>query len=73
MAKFRVTQELDYITGHLRYGHREGTIEADSLEDAKKKIEKDGYDDCLDLVVDDYRTEDWSAGSNPFEYERIEE
>lgn len=73
MAKFRVTQELDYITGHLRYGHRAGIIEADSLEEAKKEIEEKGGKDCLNLVVDDYSIEDWDAGDNPFEYERIEE
>ena len=37
MARFFVTQEADYVMGHLRYGHREGYIEADSIEDAKKK------------------------------------
>lgn len=31
MAKFRVTQYADYVVGHLRYGHREAIIEADSL------------------------------------------
>ena len=73
MAKFRVTQELDYITGYLRSGHREGVIEADSLEEAKKKLLEKGGEDCLNIVVDDYRVEDWSADDNPFEYERIEE
>ena len=27
MTKFKVTQDLDYISGHLRYGHFEGIIE----------------------------------------------
>lgn len=36
--KFKFEKELDYIVGHLRYGHIEGTIEADSLEEAEKKI-----------------------------------
>ena len=40
MAKFRVTQECDYVQGHLRYGHMEGIIEADSLEDSKRKVEE---------------------------------
>lgn len=40
MAKFFVKQDADYVVGHLRYGHREGYIEADSIEDAKKKLEK---------------------------------
>lgn len=73
MAKFKVTQEADYVTGHLRCGHKEGIIEADSLEDAKKKVEEQGYDDCLDLVVDDYRVDDVEYGDNEFEYEEIKE
>ena len=42
MAKFKVSQEADYVMGHLRYGHREGIIEAESKEDALQKL-KDGY------------------------------
>ena len=72
MAKFRVSQDADYIMGHLRYGHREGIIEADSLEDAKKKVEKEGHTDFLDLIVDDYSVEDVNYGSNEFEYEEME-
>lgn len=72
MAKFKVSQDADYVMGHLRYGHREGIIEADSLEDAKAKVEKDGYYDCFDLVVDDYSVEDVSYGDNPFKYEELE-
>ena len=39
MSKFLVKQEADYVVGHLRYGHREGYIEADSIEEARKKVE----------------------------------
>ena len=44
MARFFVRQEADYVVGHLRYGHREGYIEADSIEDARRKVEEEGYD-----------------------------
>ncbi len=71
MAKFRVRQEADYVMGHLRYGHREGVIEADSLEEAKRKVEEEGHDDILDLVVDDYEVEDVGFGDNEFKYEEI--
>lgn len=33
MKKFRVTQDLDYVMGHLRYGHLEGEFEAESKEE----------------------------------------
>lgn len=40
MAKFKVFQDADYVQGHLRYGHREGIIEADSKEDALNKLKE---------------------------------
>lgn len=73
MAKFRVSQEADYITGHLRYGHREGIIEADSKEDALSKLRNEGYTDYLDLVVDDYEVEDVDYGDNEFEIKEVED
>ena len=73
MAKFRVTQECDYVQGHLRYGHMEGIIEADSLEDAKRKVEEEGYNDYLDIVVDDYEVDSYDSDRNPYEYEEIKE
>lgn len=70
MARFRVRQEADYVMGYLRYGHREGIIEANSLEEAKQKIEECA-EIYLDLVVDDYKVEDVDYGNNEFEYEEI--
>lgn len=73
MAKFRVYQDADYVMGHLRYGHREGIIEADSREDALDKLKNKGYTDYLDLVVDDFAVEDVYYGYNEFEIEEIVE
>ena len=72
MAKFKVSQEANYITGHLRYGHREGVIEANSKEDALDKLKNKGYTDYLDLKVDDYEVEDVDYGDNEFEIEEVE-
>ena len=70
MSKFLVRQEADYVVGHLRYGHREGYIEADSIEEARRKVEEEeGYDECLNLVVDDYEVDDVEYGDNEFEIE----
>lgn len=68
--KFRVTQEANYVMGHLRYGHREGIVEADSKEDALKLI-KGNEDDYLDIVIDDYEIEDADFENNPFEIEEV--
>lgn len=73
MAKFKVMQDADYMAGYLRYGHREGVIEADSKEDALNKLTNEGYANRLDQVVDDYRIEDAEYGDNPFEIEEIKE
>ena len=70
--KYTVRQEADYMMGHLRYGHREGIIEAESKEDALKKL-KDGYADDLDYIVDDYEIEDVYFGNNPFEIKEVKE
>lgn len=69
MARFSVRQDADYVVGHLRYGHREGYIEAESKEDALNKLQNDGYTDYLDLVVDDYEVDDVEYGDNEFEIE----
>jgi hypothetical protein len=37
MAKFRVFQDANYAVGHLRYGHKEGIIEA-LKQNLKKKL-----------------------------------
>lgn len=73
MAKFKVTQEADYVMGYLRYGHREGVIEAESKEDALNKLKNEGYTDYLDFVLDDYSCEDVEYGDNEFKIEEVEE
>ena len=68
--KFRVTQEANYVMGHLRYGHREGIVEDDSKKDALKLIEGN-EDDYLDIVIDDYEIEDADFENNHFEIEEV--
>ena len=59
--KFKFKKELDYVVGHLRYGHIEGIVEADNLEEAKKKLEEYEKEDLLcdygKVVIDDYSCE----------------
>ena len=70
MAKFKVFQDADYVQGHLRYGHREGIIEAESKEDALNKLKNEGYTDYLHFVLDDYELEDVDYDDD-FEIEEI--
>lgn len=71
MAKFLVTKEANYVIGHLRSGHLEGYIEADSKEDALYKLENEGYDDDLELEIDDYEIEDADFYGNGFEITEV--
>ena len=72
MAKFKVFQEPERITGIIRYGHREGIIEADSREDALKKLENEEIAGDLDFVIDDYDINYIDYGDNEFEIEEVE-
>lgn len=67
--KFKFKKELDYVVGHLRYGHIEGIVEADNLEEAKKKLEEYEKEDLLcdfgKVVIDDYSCEVFEKSSTP--------
>ena len=73
MKKFRITQEANYVMGHLRHGHREGIIEAESKENVLDKLKKEEYEDYLDFVLDDYCVDDMDYDGQPYEIEEIEE
>lgn len=58
---------LDYVMGYLRYGHKEGIIELtkEELEELKKNpldfVDKNDILSDLELVIDDYRAEDYGS------------
>ena len=60
---------LDYICGHLRYGHKEGVLKL--TEEEFKKLEEDPLKFVeeeeilcdLELIIDDYEIEDWGPPS----------
>lgn len=64
-VKFNIP--LDYVYGYIRYGHKEGILEL--TEEEFQRLEKDPIDFfdqedllCdLDLVIDNYRIEDWGS------------
>ncbi len=64
-VKFNIP--LDYVAGHLRYGHKEGILEL--TEEEFKRLKKDPMNfideedilSNLELIVDDYRIEDWGS------------
>ena len=44
--KFKVTQECDYVQGHLRYGHYEGIVEVKDEDELKEKIDPGDINNC---------------------------
>lgn len=70
--KFRVTQDLDYVNGFLRYGHKEGIVEVESEDKLKEMIESGKIFDYMDVEIDDYSIEDYDDGDNKVEWEQID-
>lgn len=62
--KVFIDADVDYIIGHLRYGHFEGTMELTDEEFEEFKIDPKKYlneHDCdgLDLLIDDWEVDDY--------------
>lgn len=57
--KFKVTQDVDYVSGHLRIGHLEGIVEVDNEDILKQMIESGEIADDLEMVIDDYEVDDY--------------
>ena len=66
-VKFNIP--LDYVMGHLRYGHKEGVLKL--TEEEQKKLEEDPLKfveeeeilSDLELIIDDYEVDDWGFPS----------
>ena len=70
--KFFVTADVDWVQGYLKYGHMEGTVEVESEEELEAMIESGTINDYLDLMVDDYRVEDYEDPDR-YKWAKIEE
>jgi hypothetical protein len=59
MSKYLVYAPVDYVIGHLRYGHFEAEIEIpeDKLNDKDWILE--AVREAGDLVIDDYEVDDY--------------
>lgn len=73
-----VEYPVDWIAGHLRYGHMEGVIDLSKEEYAE--FQKDpavylkSHDELienLDLLVDDYRVDDYCKDIDDVSYTEI--
>lgn len=71
MKKFKVEIPLEYVQGHLRYGHLEAEIEAKTEEEAKTLAKEWAEDGDMSIEVDDYSIDD--IGDVDYENMIIEE
>lgn len=76
--KLFIGYPVDWIAGHLRYGHKEGEIELTEEEYAEFKKNPSAYlnshkelTENLDLLVDDYRVDDYSNDIYNVSYKEI--
>ncbi len=73
MKEYKVTIPVDYVQGHLRYGHLEGIVKVENEEELKKLIESKEIDEYLSIEVDDYSVEDYGdVQYEGLEYEELE-
>ena len=71
MKKFLVTADIGYVVGHLRSGHFEGIVEAESEEALKEMMKKGNFARHLDVIVDDYSVDGY-GDIGEYEYEEVE-
>lgn len=77
--KLFVEYPVDWIAGHLRYGHKEGEVELTEEEYTEFKKDPTAYlkshyeelCDNFDLLVDDYRIDDYSNDIYGVSYKEI--
>ena len=75
-VKFNIP--LEYVIGHLRYGHKEGVLKltAEEFERLQKNPKEFIYEEEilheLDLIIDDYCVDDY-GGIDSIEYEVIDD
>ena len=64
MKKVYIYAPLDYVAGHLRYGHKEGTVNLTDEEFEQFKANPKDFiynnDIELDLLIDDWEIDDCS-------------
>lgn len=58
MTKLLVTADLDYVQGHLRYGHKELEVDKAEWEAMSEQDQIDYFHDESETIVDDYEIED---------------
>ena len=60
--KFQIEANLEYVVGHLRYGHYITTVEANSEEELRELLTKESVREQIfntaELIIDNYEVDD---------------
>ena len=74
MKKVYIYAPLDYVAGHLRYGHKEGTVNLTDKEFEQFKANPKDFiynnDIELDLLIDDWEIDDYDGNESIEEVHR---
>ena len=57
----KITQDLEYVQGYLRSGHKELEIEQEKWDKMSEEERREYFNDCATVIVDDYEVEDYNA------------
>ena len=73
MSKYFISVPVDYVIGHLRYGHFEGVVELKDDEiNNKEKLKKLIRENC-ELWIDDWEIDSYGPlDMNELELRRVE-
>lgn len=58
MAEITVTADVEYVSGHLRYGHYEVTADSESFEKLNDEEKIEFIRTYGEFIVDDFRIDD---------------
>lgn len=70
--KLKITQDLDYVEGHLRYGHMKLEIDKEEWDKMTKVEQEEYFEDNAEVIIDDYEIDDYDKGQNKLNIEEIE-
>jgi hypothetical protein len=60
----RITQDLNYIQGHLKNGHLELEIEKEKWDGMTEKERHKYFSNCASTIVDNYEIDDYDVDEN---------
>lgn len=58
MGKVKLIGDIDYISGHLRYGHYEVEVDEKFVLNSNKQQLIEYLENNGEIIIDDYRMED---------------